>query len=229
MAETHPGNRPGDPVRLVIFDCDGVLVDSEVISNSVLAQMLSEQGLPTTLAQARRDYQGLLLADIALHAQQRLGRELPADWLAQYEQRRAEVFERQLRAVPGAGETVARVSAAGISVCVASQGKLAKTRLSLELTGLRHLFPEHALFSAYEVARGKPHPDLFLHAARTMGGFAAADCVVVEDTPSGVAAAVAAGMPVFGYAADSDEEGLRREGAVIIRSLRELPRRLGIA
>lgn len=214
--------------QLVIFDCDGVLVDSEVISNGVLAQMLSEQGLPTTLAQARRDYQGLLLADIASHAQQRLGRELPAGWLAQYEQRRAEVFQRELRAVPGARETVERVSAAGIAVCVASQGKLAKTQLSLELTGLRRLFAEDALFSAYDVARGKPHPDLFLHAARAMG-FAAADCVVVEDTPSGVTAGVAAGMPVFGYAADSDEAGLRREGASIIRSLQELPRRLGIA
>jgi HAD superfamily hydrolase (TIGR01509 family) len=214
--------------RLVIFDCDGVLVDSEVISSGVLAGMLTEQGLPTTLAQARRDYQGLLLADVAEHARQRLGRALPEDWLARFEHRRAEVFQRELQAVPGAGETVARISAAGFAVCVASQGKLAKTQLSLELTGLRGLFPEHALFSAYQVARGKPHPDLFLHAARAMG-FAAADCFVVEDTPSGVAAGVAAGMPVFGYAADSDEEGLRSGGAVVIRSLYELPLALGIA
>jgi HAD superfamily hydrolase (TIGR01509 family) len=214
--------------RLAIFDCDGVLVDSELISNDVLARMLTEQGLPTTLAQARRDYQGLLLADIAEHARQRLGRALPEGWLARFERRRAEVFQRQLQAVPGAGETVARLSAAGFAVCVASQGKLAKTQLSLELTGLRGLFPEHALFSAYHVARGKPHPDLFLHAAHAMG-FDAADCFVVEDTPSGVAAAVAAGMPVFGYAADSDEEALRCEGAVVIRSLCELPLALGIA
>lgn len=214
--------------RLVIFDCDGVLVDSEIISNEVLARMLTEQGLPTTLAQARRDYQGLLLAEVAERARQRLGRALPAGWLAQFERRRGAVFQRDLRAVPGAVETVARVSHAGFAVCVASQGKLAKTQLSLQLAGLRHLFSEHALFSAYQVARGKPHPDLFLHAAHAMG-FGVADCVVVEDTPSGVAAAVAAGMPVFGYAADSNEEALRREGAAIIHSLHELPGHLGIA
>lgn len=214
--------------RLVIFDCDGVLVDSEVISNRVLAEMLSAQGLPTTLAQARGAYQGLLLAEVAEVAERRLGRALPEGWLAQFERERAAVFRRELEAVGGAAETVERVGTAGIAVCVASQGKLAKTELSLELTGLRHLFPDHALFSAYEVARGKPHPDLFLHAAQAMG-VPAADCVVVEDTPSGVTAAVAAGMPVFGYAADSDEGALRRAGATIIGSLNELPQLLGIA
>jgi HAD superfamily hydrolase (TIGR01509 family) len=213
---------------LVIFDCDGVLVDSEVISNGVLARMLSEQGLPTTLAQARRDYQGLLLAEVAEEAQRRLGRSLPEGWLARFERERAEVFRRELQAVSGAGETVARISSAGLAVCVASQGKLAKTQLSLELTGMRHLFPAHAIFSAYQVARGKPHPDLFLYAARTMGVQPAA-CIVVEDTPSGVAAAVSAGMPVLGYAADSDESALRRAGAAILRSLHELPRHLGLA
>lgn len=214
--------------RLVIFDCDGVLVDSEIISNGVLARMLTEQGLPTTLAQARRDYQGLLLAEVAVQAQQRLGRALPEDWLAQFERRRAALFRRELQAVPGAAEAVERVSSTGLAVCVASQGKLEKTRLSLELTGLRHLFPAHSLFSAYQVARGKPHPDLFLHAAQVMG-VRAADCTVVEDTPSGVAAAVSAGMPVLGYAADSDETALRRAGATIFHSLHELPRLLGIA
>lgn len=214
--------------RLVIFDCDGVLVDSEVISNGVLAEMLTEQRLPTTLAQARRDYQGLLLAEVAAAAQQQLGRALPQDWLAQFERRRADRFRRELQAVPGAAETVARVSSAGLAVCVASQGKLEKTQLSLELTGLRHLFPAHSLFSAYQVARGKPHPDLFLHAARVMG-VPAANCRVVEDTPSGVTAAVRAGMPVFGYAADSDEDALRRAGAGIFHSLHELPRLMGIA
>ncbi len=217
-----------DGLQLVIFDCDGVLVDSEVISNTVLARLLSEEGLPTTLAQARRDYQGLLLEEVVCGAEAKLGRSLPAGWLERYERERTHAFREELQAVLGAAATVARIHAAGIAVCVASQGKLEKTELSLELTGLRPLFGERALFSAHAVPRGKPHPDLFLHAARTMGAEPAA-CVVVEDTPSGVTAAVAAGMRVLGYAADSDEQALRTAGAEIVHSLGEVPSLLGLA
>jgi HAD superfamily hydrolase (TIGR01509 family) len=214
--------------RLVIFDCDGVLVDSEVISNRVLAEMLSAEGLPTTLSQARRDYQGLMLDDVLCRAQEKLGRTLSRDWLGQYEAERAAAFERELEPVRGAIETVKRIKAADIGVCVASQGELAKTRLSLALTGLDRLVPETARFSAYSVARGKPAPDLFLHAAESMGA-APASCVVVEDTPSGVTAAVSAGMRAVGYAADSDERALRAAGASeALRSLAELPQVLGL-
>jgi beta-phosphoglucomutase-like phosphatase (HAD superfamily) len=159
---------PTHDLQLVIFDCDGVLVDSEVISNEVLARALTEQGLPTTLAEARRDYQGLLLADIRSEAEEKLGRSLPEDWLERYERDRAEVFHRELRPVPGAADAVKRIIATDVAVCVASQGKLEKTRLSLGLTGLRDLFRADALFSAYSVPRGKPHPDLFLYAAAAM-------------------------------------------------------------
>lgn len=214
-------------LQLVIFDCDGVLVDSEVISNDVLARSLTEQGLPTTLAQARRDYQGLLLADIDSRAQTKLGRPLERDWLERYERDRTEAFRRELRPVPGAAETVKRIRAAGVRVCVASQGKLEKTRLSLKLTKLDPLFPDEVLFSAYSVPRGKPHPDLFLHAAQAMG-VEPSCCAVVEDTPSGVTAAVSAGMRALGYAADSDEEALRRAGAETLLALDELPVMLGL-
>jgi HAD superfamily hydrolase (TIGR01509 family) len=212
---------------LVIFDCDGVLVDSEVISNDVLARALTDQGLPTTLAQARRDYQGLLLTDIDSRAQAKLGGPLEKDWLQRYERDRAEAFRRELRPVPGAAETVKRIGAAGVRVCVASQGKLEKTRLSLKLTKLDGLFPDEALFSAYSVPRGKPYPDLFLHAAQAMAAGASC-CAVVEDTPSGVTAAVAAGMRALGYAADSDEAALRRAGAETLFALGELPAMLGL-
>lgn len=214
--------------RLAIFDCDGVLVDSEVISNGVLAQALSAEGLSMTLAEARAAYQGLLLAEVVRDAEARLGRELPAGWLARYEADRTEAFRRELRAVPGAADAVAAFRDAGVEVCVASQGKVEKTRLSLELTGLRALFAEDALFGAELVARGKPHPDLFLHAASTMG-VAAAECVVIEDSPSGVRAASAAAMRVFGYAADSDAKELERAGAEVIHSLTELTELFGLA
>jgi hypothetical protein len=135
-------------IELVIFDCDGVLVDSEVISNRVLAAMLTEQGVPTTLPQARSEYQGLLLADVLARAEAKRGRVFPADWLARYEAERAEAFRRELAPVSGAAETVEELRGAGLKVCVASQGKLAKTGLSLALTGLDRLFPERARFSA---------------------------------------------------------------------------------
>jgi len=211
----------------VIFDCDGVLVDSEVISNRVLARALTAEGLPTTLAEARRDYQGLLLEEVVCRAEASLGRSLPEGWLARYERDRAEEFRRDLGPVEGAAEALERVSAAGVEVCVASQGKLEKIRLSLALTGLGAAFTELRLFSAESVARGKPHPDLFLHAAEAMGA-SPSGCVVVEDTPSGVTAALAAGMRVLGYAADSDEGALRAAGAEIILSMGEVPVLLGL-
>lgn len=215
-------------VELVIFDCDGVLVDSEVISNRVLAAMLTEQGLPTTLAQARREYQGLLLEDVSARAAAKLGRSLPADWLARYEAARSDAFRHELRPIAAVAETVQALLVAGLAVCVASQGKLEKTRLSLALTGLDHLFPEHVRFSAQSVANGKPAPDLFLHAAASMGT-KPKRCVVVEDTPSGVLAAVAAGMRAIGYSADSDEHALAAAGAEPMRTLDELPRLLALS
>jgi len=216
-------------LRLVIFDCDGVLVDSETISNRVLAQMLRVEGLPTTLEQSRSEYQGLLLADIRIQAERKLGRALPQDWLARYEAERDLVFIHELQPVAGAANAVRQVTEAGIRVCVASQSKPSKIALSLTLTGLDELFPQNARFSSYAVARGKPAPDVFLHAAASMD-VEPDGCVVVEDSPSGVTAAVSAGMRVLGYAADSDEHALRQAGATeILRSLEELPRVLGLS
>ncbi len=212
---------------LVIFDCDGVLVDSEPISNEVLARMLSEEGLPTSLAQSRRDYQGQLLADILTAAEARLGRAFPDGWLDRYERERSAAFREGLRPIRGVAAIVKGIREAGVAACVASQGKLAKTRLSLQLTGLGDLFEDDALFSAYQVPKGKPDPDLFLHAASEMG-VSPWKCVVVEDTPSGVRAAVAAGMRVLGYSADSDEHALRRAGAETFDSFDALPELLGL-
>ncbi len=226
-------------LELVIFDCDGVLVDSEPISNTVLAEKLSHAGLATSPAEALLEYKGRLLADVVARAEASLGRALPAGFVEAYETARIEAFRRGLEGVPGAAEAVRAVSMAGVDVCVASQGKLEKTELTLSLTGLRTLFGTNALFSAYSVARGKPHPDLFLHAAQSMG-VAPRRSVVVEDTSIGVRAGVAAGMRVLGYAAASnadappdadaraDQAALREAGAEVIGSMAELPQKLGI-
>jgi HAD superfamily hydrolase (TIGR01509 family) len=209
-------------IELVIFDCDGVLVDSEAISSAVLAQTLTRYGLPTTPANAQRDYEGLLLRDIDTRARAKLGRDLPDDWIELFQAERAEVFRRELEPVDGAGEAVDRIVAAGVPVCVASQGTIEKTRLSLALTGLDRLFSEELLFSAWLVERGKPFPDLFLHAAATLG-VAPGCCAVVEDSVSGVTAAVAAGMRAIGYAADGDGVALREAGAEVVGSMRAVP------
>ncbi|HEX4189106.1 MAG TPA: HAD-IA family hydrolase [Solirubrobacteraceae bacterium] len=221
------GGRSRAAPQLVIFDCDGVLVDSEPISNRVLAELLSAEGIPTTPAESRRAYQGLMLSEVLAAAEASLGRPLREGFLENYERERDAAFRRELRPVAGAAQAVERITGAGIAVCVASQGKLAKTRLTLEVTGLEGFFADDARFSAYAVERGKPAPDLFLHAAATMGS-PPAGCVVVEDTPSGVSAAVAAGMRALGLAADSDERALSEAGAETIPSLAELPGRLGL-
>jgi HAD superfamily hydrolase (TIGR01509 family) len=213
--------------QLVIFDADGVLVDSEVISNRVLARLLTSAGLPMTLAETRRDYQGLLLDEITTVTERRLGHRLPDGFLARFQTERAEEFRRELKPVRGAAEAIRLIQRAGLRVCVASQGTLAKTRMTLALTGLDRLIPADAVFSAYSVPRGKPHPDVFLHAGERMGA-EPGDCVVVEDTASGVTAAVAAGMRVLGYAAHSDEAALKRAGAEILHTLDELPPLLGL-
>jgi HAD superfamily hydrolase (TIGR01509 family) len=212
---------------LVIFDCDGVLVDSEVISNRVLAESLTAEGLPTTLAQSRAAYQGLLLEDIRARAESKLGRALPEGWVESYERDRNLAFERELEPVSGVASTIERLVATDVDICVASQGRLEKTRLTLTLTGLRGLFADDTLFSAYTVPRGKPHPDLFLHAARERG-YAPSECVVIEDSPSGVTAAVAAAMRVLGYTADSDEQSLRQAGAETFGAMHEVPALLGL-
>jgi HAD superfamily hydrolase (TIGR01509 family) len=185
--------------ELVIFDSDGVLVDSETIANRVLAETLTDYGLPTTPEQALALYKGRILRDVTALAEERHGGPIPETWIEQFEAARAIAFKNELKAIEGAREAVEAVKAAGIDVCVGTQGKPNKTALTLGITGLRELFDEDAIFTAYEVPRGKPFPDLFLNAAKTRG-VDPAKTAVVEDTVLGVTAGVAAGMTVFGYA-----------------------------
>ncbi len=145
-----------------------------------------------------------MLADIGADVERQLGSPLPTDFWDRFDAARRVAFEASLRSIDGAAETVAAIQAAGIRTCVASQGRLSKTELTLGLTGLRSYFAADELFSAYSVRRGKPFPDLFLHAATHMG-VRPAESIVVEDSPSGMRAAVAADMDVVAYMPDGGE------------------------
>lgn len=206
------------PWELVIFDCDGVLVDSELLSNRVLAQMLAEIGLPMSLEETIAAFMGHSMAVCVTIIEGRTGRPIPATFVADFRDRTFDVFRRELRPVLGI-ESV--LDAIGQPFCVASSGPPEKIQLTLSTTGLLPRF-QGRIFSAVEVARGKPHPDLFLHAASKMG-VAPAACVVVEDSVRGIQAAVAAGMHVFGYADLTDAGELAAAGAHVFRSMDELP------
>ena len=206
------------PIELVIFDCDGVLVDSERLANAVLADLLTEAGLPTTTDESIATYMGLSMPSCVALAEERLGRPLPLDLIDRYHERVFEAFDRELQAVPGVAEVVRELR---WPACVASSGEHERMRRTLGRTGLHGDF-EGRIFSAAEVERGKPHPDLFLHAAERMGVEPGA-CVVVEDSPYGVRAAMAAGMTALGYAAMTPAAVLHAEGAETFAAMAELP------
>lgn len=183
---------------LVILDCDGVLVDSEPLSNRLLAEELTRAGLPTTVADSYERYLGRSWADNERVAEELLGRPLPADLRPRFLARLTAALEAELQPVPGIVGALDALATAGVPTCVASSGEHEKIALTLGATGLAARF-EGRVFSAADVARGKPAPDLFLHAAARCGA-APARCVVVEDSPAGVAAGRAAGMRVLAYA-----------------------------
>ncbi|MGN6258307.1 MAG: HAD family hydrolase [Solirubrobacterales bacterium] len=207
---------------LLIFDCDGVLVDSEPTSNRVLAKAITETGLPMQAVEVADLFEGMRLADIQAEVEKRLGRRLPPQWLADFEAERAAAFEQGLAPIPGVFEVLTEAKAAGRRMCVASQARREKTELTLGLTGLSPFFEITSLFSSQMVERGKPHPDLFLLAAAAMG-FEPADCIVVEDGVPGVEAACRAGMVVLGYGQGAKAERLAEAGAEVFASMAELP------
>jgi HAD superfamily hydrolase (TIGR01509 family) len=211
-----------EPLRLVIFDCDGVLVDSERIAVRVEAQLLGELGWPLSEEEVIERFLGRTAEymDEAIEAQ--LGSRLPEDWRDQFQRRYREAFAAELTPVDGVTEALDQIT---LPTCVASSGSHDKLRFTLGHTGLYERF-QGRIFSGHEVAHGKPAPDLFLHAAARMGA-EPARCAVVEDSHYGVLAARAAGMRVFGYAGGlTPPERLQGEGTVVFEDMRDLPRLL---
>jgi HAD superfamily hydrolase (TIGR01509 family) len=212
---------------LLIFDCDGVLVDSEVLSCQIDAELLTSLGMPYTADEVARQFVGVSLKDMIARIEAERGLKLPADFGEQINRTLFARFETELRPIPGVRDAILALPHPR---CVASSSTPDRIALSLRVTGLNDLF--NHLFSSVQVPRGKPAPDLFLHAADQMG-FAPADCLVIEDSIAGVQAARAAGMKVIGFTGGGHcnpehEEKLRQAGAsVVIERMNELSEIIG--
>lgn len=204
--------------ELVIFDCDGVLVDSEPLANRELAAMLTDLGIATTTEESMARFMGRAWDTITPLIEADLGRPLPAGFVDAYHERVFAAFDAELRPVPGVETALDALERDGIATCVASSGSHEKIRRSLALTGLLPRF-DGRIFSAADVPRGKPAPDLFLNARRTLAHERA---VVVEDSAIGIEAARAARMPALGYAGRTPPDRLSRADRVFA-DMAELP------
>lgn len=193
---------------LVIFDCDGVLVDSERISHSVLNTMLGELGVALTFEETVLQFIGTSLPDCMARVEALAGQALPSDFVLEFARRTRLAFEADLRAVPGVEAVLDSMTC---SYCVASNGNHAKVNFTLGHTGLLARF-RGRIFTAEDVARPKPAPDLFLLAASTLGA-TPERTTVIEDTPTGIRAAKSAGMRAIGFAAMTPAQRLQAAGA----------------
>lgn len=212
---------------LVIFDCDGVLVDTETLANRRLAEWLCDAGFETTYEQCRRRFVGRSMTAVQADVEA-TGVSLGADFVDRWNAGLPDLFAGRVQAIPHVRQAVEAVRDAGLPYCVASSARVTKMHLTLGATGLLPLF-EDVLFSATMVARGKPFPDLFLHAAGAMGA-EPARCVVIEDSVAGAQAGAAAGMRVLGYCGDphGDRDGLVAAGAEPFDDMRHLSGLIGL-
>jgi len=213
--------------ELVLFDCDGVLVDSEMIASRELAAYLAEQGIAISPEESRKRFTGCSLKTVHDKIETEDGVTLPTTFEEDLRARDRAAFERDLKPIPGVRQVLERLT---IAKCVASSGSPEKIRHSLTHTGLIGFFHPH-LFSAQNVARGKPAPDLFLWAANEMN----ADpkrCLVIEDSPVGIEAALAAGMQVIGFSGgshcgDGYAARLKQAGATVVcETMNDIGKRL---
>jgi HAD superfamily hydrolase (TIGR01509 family) len=215
--------------KLVIFDCDGVLVDSEHVANKVLSKKLKDYGYDITTKESMAKFAGLSMASLK-EIVKKDGTALPDHFEAEIHEETLSAFDRNLRPINGIIETL---MALNVNKCVASNGSPKKIEHSLKLTNLDKVFNKESIFSAHTVKRAKPHPDLFLHAAEQMG-VDPRDCIVVEDSVSGIKAGRMAGMVVLGFVGGSHAKDpnyrklLEEAGAdIIFDDMNMLPRLIG--
>lgn len=222
-----PNPAPELPPDLVIFDCDGVLVDSEILSVRLDVELLARLGWPLSEAEVIERFVGRTEVAMRAEVEAHLGHDIGPEWDA-FADEYVRVFAAELQPVAGIVEALDEIEAAGLPTCVASSGGHAKIRRNLATTGLLDRFDDSRIFSGEDVEHGKPAPDLFLHAAAAMGVETAA-CVVVEDSRHGVAAGRAAGMRVLAYGGGvTPPAALAGPATAVFADMRALAGLLGI-
>lgn len=203
--------------KCVIFDCDGVLVDSEPIGNQVLVDMANELGANIDLDYAYKHFKGHKMQYCADQIEALISVKLPSDFISKYRERSFEAFKANIKPVEGVTELIRNLN---IPFCVASSGPEDKIRLNLELTGLLSYF-ENNIFSCYTIQKWKPSPAVFIWAAETLG-FKISECVVVEDSITGVRAAKNGGFDVIGYTAHDYNNELTSEATYAFDSMKKI-------
>tara|TARA_B100000586_G_scaffold214828_1_gene161803 strand:+ start:266 stop:904 length:639 start_codon:yes stop_codon:yes gene_type:complete len=203
--------------KCIIFDCDGTLVDSEEVTNQIIAEMAGELGVKMTGEEATATFVGKTLDAVLYKMRELSGNEIPDDWLPRLIQRVSEAWKTELSPVDGVRDLLENLK---IPICVASNGETIHINQSLKITGL-HDFFDGNIFSATDIGVPKPAPDLFLYAAKKMG-FKPEQCVVVEDSVTGVIAASRAKIKVYGLVKLCSAEELENAGAIPFTSMRDL-------
>ncbi|TCK68514.1 HAD superfamily hydrolase (TIGR01509 family) [Winogradskyella wandonensis] len=191
--------------KCIIFDCDGVLVDSEPIGNQVLVDMANEVGASIDLDYAYQYFKGNSIYDCVRHISSITNKHLSDDFVTEYRKRTYEAFKMSIKPIEGIKEVLEGIE---IPFCVASSGPETKIKLNLSLTGLLHYF-EDKIFSCYTIQKWKPEPDVFLFAAEAMG-FSPKDCLVIEDSLTGIQAAKNGGFDVLAFTAHDYKDELSK-------------------
>ena len=204
----------------LIFDCDGVLVDSEYLASRVEAEVARDLGLALGIEEAHQMFLGKTVEGVLDAIAARTGNRPSNAWVYNWAFATAHAFMRELKAVDGVGVAVEELRRRGHRMAVASQSPLARVRLSLQVAGLAGQFGEH-IYVTSMVKRPKPAPDIYLLAAERLGA-APQECIVIEDSPAGAAAAQAAGMRVLGYAPANSAAAMQTSGVRVLRSMHEL-------
>lgn len=207
--------------KCIIFDSDGVLVDSESLSATVFQQMAVELGFMLDFESAVEHFAGTSMKENLSFIEENIQGDLPGNFEKEYRDRSYSLFKKELKPIPGIHDLIAKLK---VPYCVASSGPVEKISLNLSLVNLLDKF-EGRIYSCYDIARWKPEPGIFLHAAMKMG-FAVEDCIVVEDSATGISAALAGGFRVYALARGKRKKSFERMGAISFASMKELEKLL---
>ncbi len=203
--------------KCIIFDCDGILVDSEAISSKVFIEMAKSLGVNINLEFAIENFSGVSIKTTLEYIANKAGKELPENFEKEFRRRTFELFKTDLKPVKGVAELLNRIN---VPYCVASSGPLEKLQLSLTTTNLIQKF-ENRIYSSYDIGSWKPNPEIFLYAAKEMG-YEPDECAVIEDSLAGVKAAKAGGFDVFAFANERNKNTMKELEAIVFFDMKEL-------